>query len=187
MVVLRAKCIIAGEPGVGKSALSQVFHSDGVHFPKAYTMTTGIDYIVKTVNIPDSSDIVELHLLDSAGDAVFADRLTQQWDSASLFVVVYDVTKPPTLDACASWIERCQNGKTPAAKGVLVANKVDLESRRVVSRDDGQHVAKSQGLPYFEASAKENQDVDVPFLYLASQVHKSYQDSLVAFEAAVAQ
>jgi hypothetical protein len=38
MVVLRGKCVVVGDPAVGKSALSQVFHSDGSHFPKTYNM-----------------------------------------------------------------------------------------------------------------------------------------------------
>jgi len=29
---------VAGDSSVGKSAITQVFHSDGSHFPKAYVM-----------------------------------------------------------------------------------------------------------------------------------------------------
>ncbi|KAJ3332177.1 Intraflagellar transport protein 27 [Blyttiomyces sp. JEL0837] len=34
----RNKCIILGNPGVGKSSLVQVFHSDGTQYPKNYNM-----------------------------------------------------------------------------------------------------------------------------------------------------
>lgn len=39
-LLLRAKCVLVGDSGVGKSAIAQSFHSDGTHFPKAYTMVS---------------------------------------------------------------------------------------------------------------------------------------------------
>ena len=38
MVKLAAKCILAGDPTVGKTALAQLFRSDGAHFQKNYTL-----------------------------------------------------------------------------------------------------------------------------------------------------
>ena len=63
----RGKCIICGDSTVGKSALTQVFCSDGTQYPKSYSMTTGVDMSVKNVNIPESPDVVEMFLYDSAG------------------------------------------------------------------------------------------------------------------------
>jgi len=37
--------------------------------------------------------------------------------------------------------------------GVLVANKVDLEERRVIGAQAGEEFAKARGLAYFECSA----------------------------------
>ncbi|MGH0159980.1 UNVERIFIED_CONTAM: hypothetical protein FKN15_038331, partial [Acipenser sinensis] len=47
-----------GDAAVGKSALTQLLRSDGAHFQKNYTMTAGVEIVVKAVNIPDSSDSV---------------------------------------------------------------------------------------------------------------------------------
>lgn len=58
MVKLAAKCILAGDPAVGKTALAQIFRSDGAHFQKNYTLTTGVDLVVKTVPVPDTGDSV---------------------------------------------------------------------------------------------------------------------------------
>ena len=58
MVKLAAKCILAGDPTVGKTALAQLFRSDGAHFQKNYTLTTGVDLVVKTVPVPDTGDSV---------------------------------------------------------------------------------------------------------------------------------
>ncbi|KAJ8037048.1 Intraflagellar transport protein 27-like [Holothuria leucospilota] len=76
-VVLRAKCIVVGDSAVGKSALTQVFHSDGSHFPKGYSMTIGQEICVKSVSIPDTSDTVELYIYDSAGKEMFSEYASQ--------------------------------------------------------------------------------------------------------------
>ena len=44
--------------------------------------------------------------------------------------------------------------------GVLVANKTDLDQRRVISPKAGMEFAESNGLKYFECSA-----VSLPFIH----------------------
>ncbi|KAF6119079.1 intraflagellar transport 27 [Phyllostomus discolor] len=75
MVKLAAKCILAGDPAVGKTALAHIFRSDGAHFQKSYTLTTGVDLVVKTVPVPDTGDSVELFIFDSAGKELFSEML----------------------------------------------------------------------------------------------------------------
>ncbi|XP_027451550.2 intraflagellar transport protein 27 homolog isoform X1 [Zalophus californianus] len=75
MVKLAAKCILAGDPAVGKTALAQIFRSDGAHFQKNYTLTTGVDLVVKTVPVSDTGDSVELFIFDSAGKEMFSEML----------------------------------------------------------------------------------------------------------------
>ena len=67
MLNLRCKVVIVGDTAVGKSALTQMFHSGGQRFPKNYFMTIGVDFCVKVVNIPDTDTAVELYLFDTAG------------------------------------------------------------------------------------------------------------------------
>ncbi|KAJ8317879.1 hypothetical protein KUTeg_002970, partial [Tegillarca granosa] len=143
-----------GDSTVGKSAVCQVFHSDGSHFPKNYSMTTGVELLVKHVNIPDTKDCVELYLHDSAGKEVFYDLVQQFWDQPSVIMVVYDCTNEMSFSSCSKWIERIRSQK-PEVKtpGVLVANKVDLEERRMVSKKAGQELASTHDLKYFECSA----------------------------------
>jgi transport family protein 27 len=57
---------MSGDAGVGKSALVQMFHSKGTHYPKQYQMTTGCDFVMKEIKL-GSGATVELHIYDCAG------------------------------------------------------------------------------------------------------------------------
>ena len=87
LVILRCKCVVVGDACVGKTALTQVFHSGGSTYPKNYVMvnvhdtktnivliiiqTIGAEFCVKQVPIPDTNAIVELYVFDCAGQSIF--------------------------------------------------------------------------------------------------------------------
>ena len=79
-----------------------------------------------------------------------------QWEHPGVVVVVYDVTSAQSFSSCSKWLERVR-AQRPAVEvhlpGALVANKVDLESRRVVGEEEGRAFAGSKELQYFETSA----------------------------------
>ena len=48
---------------------------------------------------------------------------------------------------------------SPDVAQVLVGNKCDLESERVVPTEEGQQLAASLGIPFLETSAKTNHNI----------------------------
>ncbi|KAG7257627.1 hypothetical protein CRUP_004939 [Coryphaenoides rupestris] len=88
MVKLRARCLLLGDAAVGKSALAQMFTSDGAHFHKNYSMTTGVELLTKSVNVPETSDSV--------------------WGQPSVVCVLFDLTSQQSFDSCPQWMERVQ-------------------------------------------------------------------------------
>ncbi|XP_048211971.1 intraflagellar transport protein 27 homolog isoform X1 [Perognathus longimembris pacificus] len=109
MVKLAAKCILAGDPTVGKTALAQIFRSDGAHFQKNYTLTTGVDLVVKTVPVPDTGDSVELFIFDSAGKELFSEMLDKLWENPNVLCLVYDVTSQASFSNCSKWLEKVRS------------------------------------------------------------------------------
>ncbi|XP_037016419.2 intraflagellar transport protein 27 homolog isoform X3 [Artibeus jamaicensis] len=166
MVKLAAKCILAGDPAVGKTALAQIFRSDGAHFQKNYTLTTGVDLVVKTVPVPDSGDSV--------------------WESPNVLCLVYDVTNEQSFSSCSKWLEKAQL-QVPGAflPGVLVGNKTDLASRRAVQSAQARAWALGQGLECFETSVKDMENYEAPFQHLARQFHQLYREKVESFRALV--
>lgn len=109
---------------------------------------------VKVVSIPDSSVSVELYLIDTSGNDVFLEYL-EQYGTFSSYVLVYDVTNKDSFTALSKWISQIKLLKRTKERimGVLIANKVDLTSRRVISTSQGEEFAKLNGFGYFEVSA----------------------------------
>ena len=161
-----------GDPAVGKSALTQMFQSGGQRFPKAYNMTCGVEFCVKACPVEGTDEAVELHLFDTAGQDVFAEIMPQYWEGAKGVILVYDVTRAHTLEACSIWYRRLldENGGEQLP-GVLVANKMDLRERTCVSRQDGQGMAQNMGMQFFETSALDGVGVDDPFAAIGKILH----------------
>lgn len=184
MVKLAAKCVLAGDPAVGKTALAQIFRSDGAHFQKNYTLTTGVDLVVKTLPVPDTGDSVELFIFDSAGKELFSEMLDKLWESPNVLCLVYDVTNEQSFTNCSKWLEKARS-QVPGASlpGVLVGNKTDLVSRRAVDAAQAQAWAQGQGLECFETSVKEMENYEAPFQSLARQFHQLYREKLEVFHS----
>uniref|UniRef100_A0ABM5GET7 Intraflagellar transport protein 27 homolog isoform X2 n=1 Tax=Pogona vitticeps TaxID=103695 RepID=A0ABM5GET7_9SAUR len=164
MVKLVAKCIVAGDSAVGKSALVQMFCNDGAHFQKNYTLTTGVELLVKAVPIPETSDTV--------------------WEQPNAVCIVYDVTNEQSFGNCEKWLEKVRaqvSGRQ--IPGVLVGNKTDLIERRVVEQKQAQGWAESNGLGYCEISVKEMENYEAPFNIVANSFHQLYKEKVEAFHA----
>lgn len=174
MVILRQKCVMVGTSTVGKSAMAQVFFSDGTHYPKNYAMTVGAELTVKTVNIPESKHSVEIYLVDTAGHKLFASAGEQYWEHAGTMAVVFDVTNVDSLEKASDWCKMVKKVLGASVPGVLIGNKTDLESRRKISAKEGKEMAHTLGLKYFECSALQAEGVDTPFHYLAAKYHSLY-------------
>uniref|UniRef100_G3U9E3 Intraflagellar transport protein 27 homolog n=1 Tax=Loxodonta africana TaxID=9785 RepID=G3U9E3_LOXAF len=178
---------LAGDPTVGKTALAQIFRSDGAHFQKSYTLTTGVDLVVKTVPVPDTGDSVELFIFDSAGKELFSEMLDKLWESPNVLCLVYDVTNEQSFNNCSKWLEKARS-QAPGSYlpvGVLVGNKTDLAGRRVVESSQAQAWALGQGLECFETSVKEMENYEAPFHCLAKQFLHLYREKVEVFHALV--
>ncbi|XP_014852773.1 PREDICTED: intraflagellar transport protein 27 homolog isoform X1 [Poecilia mexicana] len=177
MVKLRARCLLLGDAAVGKSCLSHIFYNDGSLFQKNYSLTTGVELVMKCINIPETNDSVELYILDSAGKETLVEGCEKMWGEPSLLCLVFDLTNEQSFANCTCWMERVQaHCKGLHVPGVLVGNKSDLSARREVQASVAKEWAHSKGLEYHETSAKEMDNCDAPLLSLAQSFYSLYQE-----------
>uniref|UniRef100_A0A5F9CVZ5 RAP2A, member of RAS oncogene family n=1 Tax=Oryctolagus cuniculus TaxID=9986 RepID=A0A5F9CVZ5_RABIT len=76
------------------------------------------------------------------------------------------------LAVVANWGVNQQMEKVPV---ILVGNKVDLESEREVSSNEGRALAEEWGCPFMETSAKSKTMVDELFAEIVRQMNYAAQ------------
>ncbi len=174
MSILRLKMVIVGDATVGKSAIVNQLVNQS--FNSAYSMTQACDYKIKEFSIDASNQVVELHILDIAGQKFYNNIAIELIKDVTHIMLVYDMTNPDTFNSLQSWYDGIKE-ENPGRdiKGWLIGNKSDLEARIKVTSDDGQAFASEAGLRYFEVSAMKYEDVEAPFKEAAELFQKSYE------------
>ncbi len=187
LTILRCKLVVVGDECVGKTALCQVFESEGARYPKNYMMTVGTEFIVKQVRIPDTNVIVELFIYDCAGQSIFnlSEIQNKYYENASAYMVVYDISNIKSHRQCSKWQTNVKAANSASLVGALVANKCDfraeqgLESRAQVTEEEGRKLAASlDNIAYFESSAATNTGVEAPFRYIAQEFYLKYESTV---------
>eukprot|EP00927_Polykrikos_kofoidii_P046892 TRINITY_DN41000_c0_g1_i1.p1 TRINITY_DN41000_c0_g1~~TRINITY_DN41000_c0_g1_i1.p1 ORF type:complete len:400 (-),score=58.78 TRINITY_DN41000_c0_g1_i1:167-1366(-) len=170
----RVKVLSLGSAAVGKSCLIKRF-CEG-KFIQKYITTIGIDYGVKPCRIGKSD--LKVNFFDASGGDEFKDIRVEFYGNTCGVLLVYDVTNRESFTDLEGWIEEANQNGCPLSKlrssaelpfVVLCANKMD-QSRRVVSKADGQQFANSHGMFFFETSAASGETVVETFNFLFEKI-----------------
>ena len=88
-------------------------------------------------------------------------------------LLVYDVSDSDSFENVRNWMRQIDQHASESVNKVLIGNKCDVEpSARQVTREQGEELAKSFGIKFFETSAKDGTSVDDAFVTIASDVQK---------------
>ena len=82
-----------------------------------------------------------------------------------------------TFDNIRKWLTQIKEEASSKVCVILIANKIDSEDR-VISKEDGESLAESFKLPFFESSAKENINVDEAFKHLIEEISAKFENIL---------
>jgi len=151
--------ILIGDTGVGKSCLLLNFIDKG--FRKEHLVTIGVDFGSKIVDVKGIK--YKLLIWDTAGQETFNSISRSYYRNAVGGLLVYDITNKESFQNVKKWLENVKEFSKSPVSLVLVGNKTDLESERVVSKEEGEAFAKEHGLPFIETSAKQSANVDEAF------------------------
>jgi Ras-related protein Rab-8A len=92
-------------------------------------------------------------------------------------LLVYDVTDRKSFENIRTWFGNVEQHASEDVNKILIGNKCDWEEKRQVSREEGEQLAASLGVPFVEASAKANIKVEEAFMQLARQILKRLLES----------
>ncbi|XP_019455418.1 PREDICTED: ras-related protein RABC2a-like isoform X2 [Lupinus angustifolius] len=141
---LSFKILLIGDSGVGKSSILVSF----------------------------ISNLVEDLTPTIAGQERFRTLTSSYYRGAQGIILVYDVTRRETFTNLSEvWSKELELYSTNQdCVKMLVGNKVDRDSERAVSREEGLALAKELGCLLFECSAKTRQNVESCFQELALKI-----------------
>lgn len=164
---VQVRCILIGASAVGKSTFLKRLTANSASLTSDYSMTSRVDVQHKSYDLLTNSNRlqVEVCFLDTPGRQPYqalVEGVCKRTTAAGkcLIVALYDVTNRTSLtplEGLMSMLNKQQQTQTnktaTATEGVLVANKIDLVDKRIVSPAEGQQKAKMFKLRYFECSA----------------------------------
>jgi GTPase KRas len=113
------------------------------------------------------NELCRLEILDTAGQEEFL-ALREQWIRESdAFLIVYSITSRSSFDNLNSFFDQVERVKdSDYVPIILVGNKVDLENKREVSKEEAQIFAVERQVQYFETSAKTRINVEEAFFQI---------------------
>lgn len=156
------KVVLVGNAGVGKTCLVRRF-TQGL-FPPGQGATTGVDFMIKTVDI--NGEKVKLQIWDTAGQERFRSITQSYYRSAHALILVYDVSSQPTFDCLPDWLREIEEYANNKVLRVLVGNKTDREDREIPTYV-GEDFAQRNNMYFMETSAKEADNVEKLFMEIA--------------------
>ncbi|KAH7855977.1 hypothetical protein Vadar_031211 [Vaccinium darrowii] len=164
---LSFKILLIGDSGVGKSSLLVSFISNSV---EDLAPTIGVDFKIKQLTVGGRR--LKLTIWDTAGQEKFRTLTSSYYRGAQGIILVYDVRRRETFTNLSDvWAKELElNSTNPDCVKMLVGNKVDIESERVVSREEGIELAKELGCLFLECSAKTRENVGQCFEELALKI-----------------
>jgi Ras-related protein Rab-2A len=136
-----------------------------------------VEFGARLISIQGKS--VKLQIWDTAGQESFRSITRSYYRGASGALLVYDVTRRETFTHLQSWLEDAKANVNTALIIMLIGNKCDLESKRQVSREEGERFAQQNGLVFMETSAKTAQNVDDAFLKTAELIYDNVQAGVI--------
>lgn len=146
-------------------------------YSSTFITTIGIDYKKQTLAYKGQK--IGMQIWDTAGQERFRSITGSYIRGAQGIMLVYDVTDENTFNNVHVWLHTIKQQESNEMVKLLVGNKCDLESARVVSVESGREIAKKFGMSFMEASAKEGTNVRTAYETIAHKI----VDSIVENES----
>ena len=113
---------------------------------------------------------VKLQIWDTAGQERFRTITSSYYRGAHGIIIVYDVTDRQSFQNVEHWLKEIDKYATGNVNKLLVGNKSDLQSKKVVTYDEAKEFADKHGIKFLETSAKNSHNVEQAFQTMATEI-----------------
>lgn len=132
------KVVLIGDSGVGKTNLLSRYLKNEFSFDSKTTV--GVEFGAKRLEIDGVK--IKAQIWDTAGQERFRSITNAYYKGAKGALLVYDCTRRDTFENINKWVPELKQSGDKDVTIILVGNKIDLESERQVSTEDGQKKAQ---------------------------------------------
>ncbi|XP_052543706.1 ras-related protein Rab-37 isoform X8 [Tympanuchus pallidicinctus] len=113
---------------------------------------------------------VKLQIWDTAGQERFRSVTHAYYRDAQALLLLYDITSKMSFDNIRAWLTEIHEYAQKDVVIMLLGNKADVSSERMVRTEDGASLAREYGVPFMETSAKTGMNVELAFLAIAREL-----------------
>ncbi len=160
------KILLAGEGGVGKTTLLHRF-VDG-KFSAETRMTIGVEFFLKELEV--NSYHCTLQLWDFGGQQRFRFLLESYVLGAKGALLLFDLTRPITLEKLEQWVEICRKND-PDLPILFLGTKTDLTDDIMVDDDYALEFKEAFNLfDFLKVSSKSGDNVHSAFDLLTKKI-----------------
>ncbi|KAJ4839109.1 Ras- protein raba3 [Turnera subulata] len=161
------KVVVIGDSAVGKTQILSRFAKN--EFCLDSKSTIGVEFQTRTVTI--KGKVIKAQIWDTAGQERYRAVTSAYYRGALGAMLVYDITKRPTFDHVARWVEELRAHADSSIVIMLIGNKADLVDLRAVPTEDAVEFAEDQGLFFSETSALNGDNVDSAFFRVLEEIY----------------
>ena len=161
------KISLLGDQAVGKTCICSTFF--GLEFMENTLCSIGIEKSETKMKLENGKEI-KVKIWDTAGQERFKSISLSTIKNSQGVLVVFDVTSKESFDHVTQWLKKIRDQKEKIAI-VLMGNKFDLPNR-AVTKEAAEEFAQKNKLPYFESSAKLNQNIKEAFAKVVNEAYK---------------
>ncbi len=162
------KIVLIGDTSVGKTNILSKYLTD--EFDPESKATVGVEFGTKNFKI--ENNIVKVQIWDTAGQERYRSITNAYYKGAKGALLVYDITNKKSFDNLDRWISDLKINGDEKISIVLLGNKSDLESQRVISMEEGKNKAELFKFAFMETSALNGSNIEKAFDELIKEVYK---------------
>jgi len=152
------KIVLVGDTGVGKSSIATQFANN--EFSDFQESTIGAAFFTKSIEIDGTS--YKIDVWDTAGQERYHSLTPMYYRGAKIALIVFDITNLLSYEKMKQWSSEIKNSVNNIVI-TIVGNKIDLEHRRKVSKEDAIEYCRQEGFEYYETSAKTAENIELIF------------------------
>lgn len=160
------KVLTAGEGGVGKTTLLRRY-VEGTFIAET-KMTIGVEFFLKELEV-DGKKVV-LQLWDFGGQERFRFLLQSYALGARGALILFDLTRPATLDNIEQWVNICRSHDDELPM-LFIGTKLDIVENLLIDDEFASRFVENYSLfDYLKISSKTGENVDLVFEKLAKEI-----------------